>query len=271
MHNDRQHALFAPSAAHVWLQCPASVQLSDGLPDRPSVYAREGTMAHTVVERLGKQEFTCNDTRLPDMPESTEFDIDEMVRHAKLFTDYILSKAAAYLPPADVAFETKVQCYKDLCWGRLDFAAYIPHDPRSTNFRGAELYIVDYKYGKTKVHAKENPQLMLYAYGIMREIDGPHTPGAVEPWRINKINLTIIQPRANTQEKISEWSTTAKQLRKWMKSVVVPAIIEGCAIDPEPRPLASACRICKARVVCSKSGSYSGVMGDLSRELDNLR
>src|SRR5258705_5736339 len=45
------HAIFAPSSAARWLACPPSATLSQGLPERPSPAALEGTRVHAVVER----------------------------------------------------------------------------------------------------------------------------------------------------------------------------------------------------------------------------
>ena len=45
------HALLAPSAAHRWLMCPASVPFGLQFPDgETSVYAEEGTLAHAAAE-----------------------------------------------------------------------------------------------------------------------------------------------------------------------------------------------------------------------------
>src|ERR1700704_6209629 len=45
------HAIFAPSSAARWMACPPSATLSQGLPERPSPAALEGTRVHAVVER----------------------------------------------------------------------------------------------------------------------------------------------------------------------------------------------------------------------------
>ena len=45
------HARLSPSSAKRWLNCPASIALSAGLPEPPeSPYAAEGTLAHAVAE-----------------------------------------------------------------------------------------------------------------------------------------------------------------------------------------------------------------------------
>lgn len=51
------HALLSPSAAERWINCPASVFLNKDIPDEGSVYADEGTAAHTLMELAGKEYF----------------------------------------------------------------------------------------------------------------------------------------------------------------------------------------------------------------------
>ena len=51
------HALLSPSAAHRWLNCPRSARLEAELPEKVSVYAEEGTLAHSVCEFTAKKYF----------------------------------------------------------------------------------------------------------------------------------------------------------------------------------------------------------------------
>ena len=51
------HALLSPSAAERWINCPASVYISRDILDEGSVYADEGTAAHTLMELAGKDYF----------------------------------------------------------------------------------------------------------------------------------------------------------------------------------------------------------------------
>lgn len=45
-----KHALLSASASHRWLNCTPSVRLSEGIPDKGSEYAQEGTDAHSLCE-----------------------------------------------------------------------------------------------------------------------------------------------------------------------------------------------------------------------------
>ncbi|MDT9120983.1 DUF2800 domain-containing protein, partial [Escherichia coli] len=52
---------------------------------------------------------------------------------------------------------------------------------------GDILHIVDFKFGRLPVHAKDNPQLKIYAYAALS------TLGAWE--KVNTVRATILQPR----------------------------------------------------------------------------
>ena len=91
-----QHAKFAPSAAHRWIPCPGSIRLSEGVDDRPSEYAMEGTILHTVSEqclreKMGSIEFlgtkhNINDYELEiddEHVEAVQYCVDEVKRISK--------------------------------------------------------------------------------------------------------------------------------------------------------------------------------------------
>ena len=44
------HSLWSPSAAKRWRNCPGSVVMCDGAPDKPSREAAEGTAYHAISE-----------------------------------------------------------------------------------------------------------------------------------------------------------------------------------------------------------------------------
>jgi hypothetical protein len=76
-HSARAHARLAPSGADMWWNCPPSVQDDGGEPhaERETIYAREGTAAHEMVEdclQNGREAAEYIDRRL-----NNEFDVDE--------------------------------------------------------------------------------------------------------------------------------------------------------------------------------------------------
>src|ERR1041385_7696927 len=49
-HSGRAHSKLGPSAASRWMVCPGSVGMSEGQPNKSTVFALEGTAAHEFNE-----------------------------------------------------------------------------------------------------------------------------------------------------------------------------------------------------------------------------
>ena len=186
------HAEFAPSAAHRWMNCPASVPMSrDAPPDKGSEHAAEGSVAHKVADRLVTG--TMDELELLELVGTTldheKFTIkitEEMVDGAVLYRDTVaadLRELGKQGRPAGVGHvsETRVRASvidKDL-WGTADFLLWQ---------NGNVLYVYDYKFGKgVPVEAEENEQMLIYALGAMEKIGCR---------AYDRIELVIVQPRA---------------------------------------------------------------------------
>ena len=49
-HGARAHSRFGASSAHRWMACPGTIRMCEGIPERSSAYADEGTQAHELLE-----------------------------------------------------------------------------------------------------------------------------------------------------------------------------------------------------------------------------
>lgn len=49
-HSNRAHAKLSASGAKQWLNCPPSIKASEGIADKSTVFAEEGTFAHELSE-----------------------------------------------------------------------------------------------------------------------------------------------------------------------------------------------------------------------------
>lgn len=223
----KKHAKYSPSAAHRWMECPASIGLSEQAPDQPeSRYAREGTDAHFCLEQL---------LRNLKAPLQTESDLTkkfgkQMVSDAAQAAKFLLEK----MPKgSELLVETKV----DLSFISKDMSGTV--DVAFVELFNV-LHIVDFKYGAgIAVEPDENPQLIAYALGIAHQYH----------YNFEIVKIGIYQPRAeHPGGPYREWTTTPYVLEQW-------AVKFKDAIDrtilPNPEFVSGEhCRFCPAAVVC---------------------
>ena len=213
------HAKLGASNAHRWLYCAGSVAAENGLEDKGSVFAEEGTRAHDLAEQALR-----NGDQVLD-----NHDDQEMAEFVRVYTDYVRN-----LGP-DLFIEQK-----------LDYSEYVPGgfgtaDAVSlyTDHGMLVLHIVDLKYGKgVRVDAENNPQGMLYSLGAYLDALLVESPDI--------IRISIVQPRL---DHISEWDITPVDLLKWAEWVKERA--EATLVSDAPRtPGRKTCQWCKAKATC---------------------
>lgn len=211
------HAHLSPSSASRWIGCPGSAWINAETTDPPEISqaAIEGTNAHEWAEYyLLKLLKETEDLNCDPVEPSCEVDW-ELEGMAQGYASYVhdkikeLDKLGA-LPNKQLYTEQAVSLEPIVkgCYGRAD-AMYLIETERAVI-----ISIFDFKTGRIPVEAKHNPQMKLYAAGIMNALDGF---SGVEQKRI-VINLHIYQPRY----KASSWACTGDQLAYWIRSEVVP-------------------------------------------------
>lgn len=231
-----KHALLSASAASRWINCPPSARLCEKIPEDPSTYAQEGTLAHSMCEiKLNafvtptpKRTVTSRLNKL----KKNELYASEMDGHTDTYVDYVKKIALSFPTKATVTVETKV-----------DYSNYAPEGFGTADcliIHGADLYVIDFKYGQgVPVSAEENPQMKLYALGALN-LYGMFYP-------IKNIHFTIVQPRLNN---ISEWDTTIEALKAWGESIKP---IAQLAYDGKGEYSSGEhCRFCKIKATCRK-------------------
>ena len=246
-----EHAKLSPSSSERWLTCPGSVAMIEeafpkGLVDEGSVYAQEGTWAHSVAElyakyRLGlisKREYTSDRKKMKLRIERDGFDFDDMVRHAAGYADLVeqIVDSAQDRKRVLSMFENRVHPSVPEVWGTADCILVVD----------SELYVIDYKYGKgVQVAAEENPQLKLYALGAINLVDETmgDTLGEIET-----VHALIYQPRVSEDP---EWHTyTRSELQLWQSTYAVPQAQKALSGSGEVVPSESACRWCPVAGMC---------------------
>jgi len=206
------HAACSPSSAAMWLQCPASVTLTRDIPRTSSRYAREGTAAHHVAEKILR-----GDVVLPDKitVEGEEFIVSPgMCRALNPYVAHV--QALMLLPDAEIYLEERVKVpgTRGMVWGTLDCGVYA--DPYA-------LTVTDLKYGKGHLVHPDAPQLKLYALGLADLV------GADDP-RL-QVTLAVCQPRIESADFLRWHITTLGALRKWAAAELKPAIHKIAAGD----------------------------------------
>ena len=260
------HALLSPSAAERWINCPASVFLNKDIPDEGSVYADEGTAAHTIMELAGKEYFkgfefdsikTALALKLAEMmtrgPQGkftiTDTWADEVINCARVWLTELDKVCGGF--PDYVAFETRVNSVEipnGSMGGTADCLMLV----------GDTLHVFDYKHGQgVPVSAENNPQLSLYGYmAYMSHLDLP----------VKNVELHIVQPRADNT---NAWKTSVEHLCTWFDEIVQPQaerVIEICETGKytleDFTVTKSGCRFCKAKAACP------AMTREVSTELD---
>lgn len=206
------HARLSASGSATWLNCPASPRLCDGVPDKSSGYAAEGTRAHEQAEAmlLGRRQ-----------------------PHPELADDV--------LPYVELVEELSASG-KRFVEQRLEYTEWVPEGFGTADavvIHEGTLTIVDLKFGKgIRVSADGNTQLRLYALAALQEWQWEYD--------IATVTMTISQPRL---DHVSSETLTVEELLAWGDWVKKRVAITQ---DPQapPVPGEKQCRWCRARFTC---------------------
>lgn len=237
-HKERAHAKLSASGASRWATCPGSVQMEEGIPDRESIYAQEGTLAHEMSELklkhyldlkgFGKRKLNAAIKKLKE----NELYQAEMDSYTDTYVDFIKEKALSF--PSNPYIEIEK---------RVDFSRWVDGGFGTCDcilIHGSTLSIIDLKYGKgVPVSAGQNEQLILYALGAYDAFN--------LIYNLDKIELNIVQPRINN---FSTWEISLTELLLWGDYFKVQAE-KALGGNGELVPSAKACKFCKARDICT--------------------
>nr|DAT17052.1 MAG TPA: Protein of unknown function (DUF2800) [Caudoviricetes sp.] len=237
-HKERAHAKLSASGASRWATCPGSVQMEDGIPDKESVYAQEGTLAHEMSELklkhyldpkgFGKRKLNVAIKKLKE----NELYQAEMEFYTDTYVDFIKEKALSF--PSNPYIEIEK---------RVDFSRWVDGGFGTCDcvlIHGSTLSIIDLKYGKgVPVSSEQNEQLILYALGAYDAFN--------LIYNLDKIELNIVQPRINN---FSTWEISLTEMLLWGDYFKVQAE-KALGGNGELVPSAKACKFCKARDICT--------------------
>ena len=216
-HAERKHARLSASRAERFMTCPGSVRLESQMPYEPAGEAAAlGTMLHELSEKILRGE------------ELDDPDLDpEHLQLAQSYADYVNGISAN---PRKKLIEVNVDA------GLKSLHQSLGGTADAVIVEGDHLHIVDAKFGRVLVEAKDNKQLLTYALGVMRQFNAPASI---------QCTMHIFQPRAGH----SKWTVSGVDLITHgheLKKAADLALSPDAPVIPSP----DACKYCKAKTIC---------------------
>jgi hypothetical protein len=222
------------------MNCPGSVWLCKGLPERVSEPAEEGSAAHKHAEEILKVlnqkgaeaaylRLECSEGEKLLSPAGLSFCVTvEMVEALSIYLGAVESEAKG-LP---VAVEKPFNLYDGLCSGTADAVVV----------RQGKVAIFDLKYGQgEEVLAEWNSQMLIYALGAVNDL------GLSED---TLIELVVVQPRHFKDEKIKRFSIHYGSLIAWEDFELIPASERAKVENKDYRPGKKQCMWCDGANIC---------------------
>lgn len=241
------HAKLSASGSSRWLNCTASVKVSEQYASTSSKFAEEGTCAHELAEiclkDLSKSPSDFIGQTLNDAPSVT---VDsEMAEHVENYVAYCLQFKG------DLFVEQQV-----------DFSTWVPDGFGTSDciVVGDIVHIIDLKFGKgVEVYAEQNTQAMLYALGVINEYDFLYDFSDDQVFELH-----IYQPR---RAHYDSWQITKADLLKWAEWVSEKAN-EALSDNAQFNPSDKACQWCPHKANCVALQKFTESV--ISAEFENL-
>jgi hypothetical protein len=231
---EEKHAVYSPSAAKRWINCPGSINACKDLPkQKPNFYSAEGTVAHEIAAyHLSNRQL--HKEKEDFVVEQDGFKINvtsEMLDAVMIYVAFVRDQINKYDEQPEI--ERKVKVTED-CYGTADSVIYSPY---------RILIVNDYKHGAgIQVDAEMNEQMMIYALGKLLELSND------EKAEIPIIQMNIVQPRG-AGESIKTFEIKPTDLLLWANVYLYPAIIKAEQPDAPLNP-GDWCKYCPAALTC---------------------
>jgi hypothetical protein len=228
------------------MKCAGSPALESVVPDTSSVYADEGTAAHTLASavlteggpaaarlgatiRVGEREFEVT---------------KEMAGHVQSFVDYVLDMAEGNILLVDQQVPIGHLTGEAGATGTADVVILAP--------RLREIVVIDFKYGMgVKVFAAENPQIRHYGLGALEKyslVADFETAGLIihQP-RLGHVDAEALRVRDLLAygEEIGSAADEAHEALALFAAGAVPDEMTGYLNPGEEQ-----CRFCRAKADC---------------------
>ena len=228
-----------PSGSHIWTNCVAAPLFQSNVPDQPETdETREGTCAAWVAECVLMGVYPDCKSMVGVSHSNGWLVTDEMIDFVEDYIDTLLLRGLK------VYAEVKVSL-NEFISGTLD---------AGTIDNPEILFVDDLKFGFGVVEPFENPQLIIYAAGLVRNNNYNH------PW----VSLGIYQPRAIHPDGVHRtWGISREELLSRADEII--RIGHMCQ---QPNPVATPGEHCKH---CEASGSCVALGNSIYNLVDLIR
>ncbi len=244
------HALLSPSSASRWLNCLPSARLEERAPDHESESARVGTIAHMKAEQKLKNYLEGNPQK---KVKCLDGEMDECTTNYRNYVIEVLNEEKKKSKYAKLFIEVQ-----------LDLSNWAPGSFGTSDavvVGDDTVHVIDFKYGRSprgKVDAYLNKQMMIYAIGVIDELECLYD--------FKNVKLHIFQPRL---DHISEWELPLSQLKDWAENVLKPKA--KMAYEGEGnQKVGSWCHFCKVKQCCKARSEKALEVAERDKRLDSL-
>lgn len=224
-----KHSKIGASSMDRWSACPASVRLSEGMPNRSSVHAEEGTFAHGVA---AKWLLTKHAPKIHAEP--GVFDGEP-----RIVSQEILDAVKVYVDAVRAESATKEWIEEKFDLSSLHPGLYGTSDCIQWLEKEKLLRVWDYKHGAgIFVEVERNVQLLYYALGALLKTKVP----------ANEVEIIVCQPRCTMGDAIRRWRFKSAEILDFAADLVEAA---KATEDPFVKPVPGEhCRFCPAAPIC---------------------
>ena len=225
-----EHAKLSPSSAVRWMTCPGSVALSEGIEDKSSSNADEGSMMHAMAAKcLETGTDPLDYVGITDKETGLTFTAKQ-APDVQFYVDHVRDIVKA------TNGELRIEQRLPIGWMTGEKNAHGTAD--AVIVTPDELIIVDAKFGYKEVEVERNPQLLMYAAAAFDELKVAYD--------FERIRVVISQPRLGAKP---EYTCTVDELHAFTAQVGFAAdLIHSHPEQLVPSP--KGCQWCRAKATC---------------------
>lgn len=244
---EKKHAKLGPSGWDWWSRCPGAPALVElhQLPNKTSVYAAEGSVAHEIADKVLSGEIASAEDEVGKTYHCEGFDFVVDMEMADYVTDYVnVVHSFINVDEGDILMPEQRVPIGHLT-GETD--AEGTSDCVGITNGGTRLVVIDLKYGRgVSVSARENGQARMYALGALEMYEMIYED-------IAEVEMVIVMPRI--EEGVTSEILTVEQLREFADEVAIAAgrVDQNYQVDADAldlRPGEKQCKFCNAKGLC---------------------